>query len=618
MSLKVWVIVMFLALLPMPLAAQVDEALEHWAGELESDTQAGAYVDELTELADRRININDTSAMRQLLSPFQLKALGNYITLYGQLLSHNELCFIPGFDSLTVALLGTITIVEPFEGHRRWRLADGRHTFITGFGGTLEQAAGYRDGRYEGDAIQSRMVYGYNLYNQVSVRVAFDKDPVEPWGNGNFYSYHLMLSDIGRLERLVIGRYNLQFGQGLTLWTGLSPFNLLGGTPQRYGRGVRQASTFYEEGYQEGVAATVRLFRSWHATGFASKVHGTRLLGGRMEYRGRNLVSGFTLVQTALDDSISPADRVYNLDYFRGNQLFNAGVDAMWQWNRLLFYGEVSFDGQGAAAALAGTRIMVDSRNSFGISYRHYSKGYHNLVAQPYAIGDGRNELGWTLDARMRLPLKVDALLSADIHSFPSLRYGSYRPSTGTWFRAQIARRFGRSCHVSMRYAIREKERNVPYNDSAVYIGEQTLRRQLMGEMIWELGSWQLATKAAWSYFDSESSGGKAGWLVSQQVRYTQGPLQATLAATIFDAKDYYARIYLTETNLQYNFTLPMYYGQGARLYVVARYLIGSNFTVAAKYAITHYFDRQSVGSGAAETDGSNRQTLYLQLRLKF
>ena len=82
MSLRPWIIVLLL-LSPVPLVAQVDEALEQWVSEVESDEQAGAYADELAELADRRLNINDTSAMAQLLSPSQLKALQNYIILYG-------------------------------------------------------------------------------------------------------------------------------------------------------------------------------------------------------------------------------------------------------------------------------------------------------------------------------------------------------------------------------------------------------------------------------------------------------------------------------------------------------------------------------------------------------
>lgn len=617
MSLRPWIIALLL-LLPVPLVAQVDEALEQWVSEVESDEQAGAYADELAELADRRLNINDTSAMAQLLSPFQLKALQNYIILYGQLLSHNELRMVPGFDSSTIVLLSALTVVEPYSTGNKWRLADGRHSFITGLGGTMEQAAGYRDGHYNGDALHAHAVYTYNLHNHISVRLAADKDPAEAWCKGNFYAYHLMVSDVGRLERLIVGRYSLQFGQGLTLWTGLSPFNFLGASPQRYGKGVRPAPTFYESGYQEGVAATVRLLHSWHATAFASKIHGTRLLGGRMEYRKGNLVAGLTMHHTALDDSIAPAERVYNVDYFRGNQLFNAGADALWQWRRLTLYGEVAFDGSGPAAAIAGLNINIDSRNTLGISYRHYDVGYHNLMAQPYGIGDGRNEQGWTLDARMRLPFRLEALMSADLHMFPSLRYGSYRPSNGSWLRAQLGRQLGRSGYASLRYASRAKERNVPNSDSTVYIGEQTLRQQWLGEIRWELGNWRLSTRAAWSTFESVGSGNQRGWLISQQARYNVGPLQATVSATLFDVNGYYARIYLNESNLQYNFNMPLYYGQGLRVYAVARYNFGRHFSVAAKYTILHYFDRDAIGSGAAQTEGPNRQTIYLQLRLKF
>lgn len=619
MSLRTWLITLLL-LLPVSLSAQVDEAVEQWAAELESDEQIAAYVDEIAEIADRRININDTTALAQLplLNPFQLKALRNYIMLYGQLLSHRELHFVPGFDSVTVSLLENITIVAPYTPVNQWRLSDGRHSLISGLGGTVEQAAGYRDGRYDGDALHAHMVYTYNLNNHINVRLVADKDPTEPWGKGNFYGYHLMLSDLGRLERLVVGRYSLQFGQGLTLWTGLAPFNLLGSSPLRYGKGVRQAATFYEEGYQEGLAATVRLLRSWHATAFASKTHGTRLLGGRMEYRRGTLVTGVTMHQTSLDDSIAPAYRIYNQDYFRGNQLVNVGADAIWQWRRVLLYGEVALDGDASVAALAGFNFVVDSRNSLGISYRHYDIGYHNLMSQPYGIGDGRNESGWTLDARIRLPFRVDALVSADLHTFPSLRYGIYRPSSGTWLRAQLSRSISRNLYASVRYASRSKERNVPYSDSAIYVGEQTVKRQLMVEIKWVSGHWRLNTRAAWSQFDCESGEPQYGWLVSQQVRYEAGPLQFTVAATIFDVDGYYARIYLNESNLQYNFTMPMYYGQGLRLYAVARYDVSRHLAVAAKYAVIHYFDRDYIGSGAAMTEGPNRQTFYLQMRLKF
>lgn len=618
MSLKPCILPILL-LVSLPLSAQVDEALEQMAVEFDDATQVSGLADEMVDWQNMHINLNDTTQSHlPLLSPFQLKALKNYITLYGQLLSFNELYLIPGFDSTTVASLKDIAVIEPVDRKGRWRLSDGRHNLITGIGGTLEQAAGYSDGRYDGDPLKANLVYSYNLHNHINVRLAADKDPTEQWGKGNFYGYHLMVSDIGRIKRMIVGRYNLQFGQGVTLWTGLAPFNLLGETPLRFERGIRPASTFYEEGYQEGAAATIRLLHSLNISAFASKSHGIRLLGGRIEYRGNNLLAGITIANTALDDSISPPIRVYNIDYFRGDNMTNVGIDAIYQWQRLTVYAELSADKDIHMAGIGGVRMVLDDHNSLGISYRSYSTQYHNLMTQPYGIGDGRNENGWRLDAKARLPLKVDALASLDLHSFPSLRYGNYRPSNGIWLRALLNREFGRTFKVALRYAYRMKERNVPYSDSATYVGEQTLRQQLQGEMRIVFGNWQMNTRAAISEFESENEEKQKGWALMQQARYTYNKLQITASAALFKVDGYYARIYLTENNLQYNFTMPSFYGRGFRALAIVNYNITKSLTLAAKYAVTHYLDRESVGSGAAETQGPDRQTVFVQVRLKF
>ena len=95
-----------------------------------------------------------------------------------------------------------------------------------------------------------------------------------------------MLDDIGRLERLVAGHYTVQFGQGLTLWTGQTPFDIVGAPTVRLGRGVKPAGAFSESGYQNGVAATVRCWRQLHLHGFASHAQGKSLLGSHIEWGG--------------------------------------------------------------------------------------------------------------------------------------------------------------------------------------------------------------------------------------------------------------------------------------------------------------------------------------------
>lgn len=618
MVLKRWIIVLLL-LLPLGLAAQVDGAIEEWLLEDASEEQAAGTVDELMQSIADPVNINDTAAARHLplMTPFRYRALCNYIILYGQLISVNELLLIPGFDSLTVRFLVPLVKVEPFVERGKMRWWEGHHTVVTGVGGTVEQAVGYRDGRYEGDNLHALFSYNYKYREHVSMRFTADKDPMEAWGKHNFYSYHLMLSDIGHLERLVVGRYGLQFGQGLTLWSGLKPFNLVGQTPERYGTGVRQAGAFYEEAYHEGVAATVRLWRSIHLSAFASRVDGETLGGGHVEWRMGNLTAGVTAAYTLLDDSLTVRDYVYNQTRFRGHGLFNGGVDATWQWRRLTLYGEAAVDGEGHPAAIAGATLTASSANRFGVSWRYYHPQYHNLHAQGYAIGSTQGEQGITMDASTQLPAGISMLTSLDVHRFASLRYGSYSPSTGAWLRVQLSRRVGSKVDVAVRYADRFKERNIPNQNTTLYLGEETVRRQLQGDVKIVAGRWLLTTRAMFAHFMSENTEAQKGWLAAQTARYNLGGLQITAGVAYFDVDGYYARFYLSESNLQYAWSIPMLYGRGMRAYALVRYNVSDKLMFAAKYAITYYADRESIGSGAAETEGPARQTWFVQVRWK-
>ena len=610
---------MLMALMPLCAAAQVEDAIEQWLQEDVAEEQAAATVDIMTQLNYEPVNINDTAAVRDLplMTPFRYRALCNYITLYGQLLSTKELALIPGFDTVTVALLSTMVKVEPYNGDARLRWWLGHHSVVTGINGTVEQAAGYRDGRYEGDNLHALFCYNYNYRNKVSVQLVADKDPGEAWDKSNFYGYHVMLSDIGRLDKLIVGRYGLQFGQGLTLWTGFKPFNIMGTTPERFGTGVRPASAFYEMDYLEGAAATVRVWRGLHLSAFASRVLGETLAGGHAEWRMGNLVAGITVAATRLDDSLSVRDYVYNQTRFRGQRLLNGGMDATWQWRRLTLYGEASIDNDGHPAVLAGATLTPSSVNRFGVSYRYYHPLYHNLHAQGYAIGATQGERGITLDAATQLPWGFNMLASVDLHQFGSLRYGSYSPSSGAWMRLQVSRQIGQWLLATVRYANRLKERNIPNIDSTLYLGEQTVRRQLQGELRTRVGQWLLTTRAMYAHFDSENVGVQEGWLVAQTARYAKGALQVTAGVVYFDVGGYYARLYLSESCLQYAWSIPMFYGKGVRSHMVLRWKISENLSVAAKYGLMRYLDRSSVGSGAAETDGPARQTWFVQLRWK-
>ena len=620
MVLRRWFIIGFLLMLPLVVTAQVDESLEQWVEETDDTWAAGEMSDQWQQLVAAPVNINDTAALGRLffLTPFQRQTLRNYIALYGQLLSLKELVFVPGFDSATTALLSLVTEVKPWEPRKRWRLADGRHQLLTAIGGSIEQAAGYGDGTYDGDNLHSLLCYNYHLYNKIDVRLALDKDPGEVWGKGNFVGYHLMVNDVGVLERLIVGRYNLQFGQGLTLWTGLRPFNLMGATPLRYGSGVRQAVTFYEEDYQEGLAARVRLGRHLHLSAFGSRVDGETLAGGHLEFRKGNLIVGATVAQCVLDSAPDYRNYLYNQHYFRGRQQLNMGVDVVWQWQKATFFGEASVGDNGAPAAIGGLALQAGDRNRLSLTGRYYHPDCQNLHAQGYAIGSGQGEQGVTLDAESRLPLGLVMLASIDLHRFTVLRYADYSPSTGEWLRLQLSRQWGGWLTATVRGTYRRKERNIPNLDTTLYLGEQTMRQQLQGELKATLGRWTLTSRAIHARFDSESSDLQQGTLVSFAARYTHKKVQASAAVAWFDVDGYYARIYFSESNLQYAWSMPALYGRGLRSHALIRWYVSDSLMLAAKYTLTFMPGQESIGSGTAETTGPCRQTWMLQMRWHF
>lgn len=597
--------------------AQVDDAIESWVEETGDTWAAGEMNDQWEHLLAHPINLNDTNALAELwiLSPFQRLALRNYILLYGQLWSHKELYFVPGFDSATVARLMPVTVTEPYSIPHRWHLADGHHSLVTSVGGTMEQAAGYSDGTYEGDNLRALLCYNYNLYGKLDLRLVADKDPGEAWGKDNFLGYHLMVSDWGRLERLIVGRYNLQFGQGVTLWSGLRPFNLLGRVPLRYGSGVRPAVTFYEEGYQEGVAARVRLAKGLRMSAFGSYVGGEAFGGTHLEWRHGGLILGLTATGTWLDSVVTPQDRLYTQHAFDGTRLFNGGVDFLWQWGRLTFYGEGAMDNGGHPAAIGGAVIEADSRLRVGVTARYFHLDYHNLHAQAYALGTTQAEQGVSLDAESRLPWGLTGLASLDVHKFPTLRYATYSPTVGEWLRFQVGRRWGSWLTATMRYAYRLRERNIPNLDSILYLGESTIRRQWQCELKSVYGAWSLTGRGVYAIYDSEAAARQGGGLVSLAVRYSQRRLQASAALAWFDVDGYYARIYINESNLQYAWSMPALYGCGWRAHALLRLNLSRQLQLAFKYALTWMSDAESIGSGASQTDGPRRQTWMLQLR---
>jgi len=106
--------------------------------------------------------------------------------------------------------------------------------------------------------------------------------------------------------------------------------------------------------------------------------------------------------------------------------------------------------------------------------------------------------------------------------------------------------------------------------------------------------------------------------LLTQDIAYKPKslPFRFTLRYALFDTDSYDTRIYSYENNALYVFSVPAYYFEGSRCYLLARYSFNRAIDLWVKYGFFLYNDRSFIGSGAEEIQGDRKSDLTIQLRI--
>jgi len=682
------IILFFAFLIPLPIMAQqVDdvvwqELLEDWADQNETDNVPDDLIEQLTLLLEQPLNLNDTNSDKLYTLPFltdyHINAIHAYIEQNGEMVTLAELHNINGFDSLTIRLLYTFATVTPMQKDNSRTIKEmlkyGHNNMIIGSKTILPRARGYDDGSYLGDPFRHYARYYFKYSDRIILQIAADKDAGERLIPIDYYSYYLMLNDFGIIKRLIVGKYQLQFGQGATLWSGFAPW-MSGSMPLwRYGQGIRAASAFCEYGYLNGTAATLRLPADIELTLFLSHVrrdattadidtinnsnnngipetaifqslyqsgyHRTQteltkksqlpetLFGAHIQWRKNRLQIGATSYASHLANPIIPTNYVYNTYAFKGQDNFNAGVDINYRYRQLLLFGEAATSHNPTTssynilplAAVYGMQLRIDANTSLAVAGRYGSPTYHNLHANTIGQSSSvQNENGIGFFLSCRLPGYILMNASADFYRFPWMRYRVYSPSVGTDLRLKLTKDIAPHTTLSAQYRYKEAQRN---SDAQRYYVETTCRQQLYLNLDYQPSDhWRLLSRIALSHFRCEEHESQDGLLIFQQIEYhstTARPFTVVTRMAIFDVSGYDARLYTYENELQYEFSVPMLTGQGMRFFLLYRQQLNRHISFTLKYNLTYYPENENISSGYNLIDGNKRHEFKAQLHLKF
>lgn len=624
-----------------------------------------------------------------LLSEAQVAALLLHRRTTGPLLSVYELQAVPGWTVRTIERVAPfVTVASPNPNAVRgplWQRIknEENNAVMLRYERVMQQRKGYAPVdtfqgrptlRYLGSPDALALRYRVSHAHDFSLGFTAEKDAGEPlaWRPArnqfgpDFLSAHVVLYEQGRLKTLALGDYQLQFGQGLLLSSGLALGK--GGETvtalRRASLGVRPYAALLENTFFRGAAATYQLAPRWEATAFASRKNidanarqttdslarfdefSTSLLltglhrtateianrqrlaetvgGGHLGYRSPdgNLSFGFTAVGTHYGLAYQKRPEPYNRYEFQGQNNLAFGAHYSYGWRNLLLFGEGGRSSGGGLGTVNGVLASLGPSVDASVLVRHYDVNFHTFYGNALSENTRNiNESGLYIGLKVRPLLRWEVSAYFDQFRFPWLRYRVGAPSQGQDALLRVAFTPTKTGLLYVQYRARLKPLDLPGSlGRPVPLPGQQLRHSLLVycdvQPTPRLG---LRTRLQASYLRADDNlPWRSGFVLSQDAT-VQLARRVSLAAryAVFDTDDYDTRQYMFEQDVLYAISAPALYGQGTRAYALLQATLNKHFTIWLRYADTRYRHQDTISSGLEEIKGNARSEVTAQVRYK-
>jgi hypothetical protein len=662
----------------------IQQRIEALIEELDEDVDVTELLTELEMLRQRPLDLNLASAddLRRIffLNDIQINNLLFHRQRFGRLLSILELQSIDGFDLETIEKMAPYISVQEIVQRRQFTVTDllqrGNSQYFLRYQRLFEEQKGYSDidqgeleispnARYLGSPYRLYSRYRYTYYNNLSIGITAEKDPGEEFFSGSqpngfdFYSAHFYMRNVGKIKALSLGDFQVQFGQGLTLWSGLAfgkssdAVNI-----KKNGLGLRQYTSVDENNFMRGTGATIGL-GNFEITGFYSSkyrdanvldvdtitqeaivitslqqtgLHRTPrelenknsvrevFLGSNITYRRNNFHVGITGYKMELGAEFQRNLSYYNQFDLNSRSNWSAGVDYNVIFRNLNVFGEAATSQSGGYAVLNGVMMALDPKLSLSLLHRKLTPDYHSLLSRAFSENTRvSNENGFYIGLNARFTSQWSLNAYADHFSFPWMKYRTYAPSRGHDYLVQVNFRPERRIEMYARYRIRNKPLNSP-NESIIRYLDNVTRQNLRINLSYPVSpSFSFRNRIELVDF-RHGSKKQRGFLIYQDIGYRNfaSSWAINFRYAIFDTDGFDARIYAYENDVLYAFSFPFYSEKGHRAYIVARYRVNRNIDLQVRLAQTVYTNRNTIGSSLDMIDGNSRTEIKAQMRIRF
>ncbi|UZR94890.1 helix-hairpin-helix domain-containing protein [Chondrinema litorale] len=658
--------------------AQTEEFIDRLILDTDEDTDYEALLDQLYQFYQHPINLNkcdrEELSSLQLLSESQLNQFFKYRNNFGKLISINELQAIPEFTPNDIRQLKPFVIITERKSNSNLfkRIKDEKNKYMFfRYQFVPETKEGFIEPEdsskqhYFGD--EAKLLYRIKISHSrdFSFGITLEKDAGErlSWSSKNktyladFFSWHFTLYNQGKLKALSIGDYQMQFGQGLLLSGG---FQMGKGSEsvqgmRRSSRGILPYTSTAEFGYFRGIAASYEFIKNTEFTTFVSRknidatikstdegeqyassisqtgLHRTEnelarkhqieetVTGYHFRYKLPFLELGNTTTFTKYNLPIQRETSDYNQFAFNDNKLLNTGINYSLYWNNLSFFGEAAISGHKGKGIISGVLAGFGRNMEMALVIRNYNRYFHSFYGNAISeASTAHNEKGIYWGIKLKPIKKWTVSAYYDTFKFPWLRYQADAPSGGYEYLGKIAYKPSKQLELYAQYRFENRSRNMSNEankfDQVIPVKKGDTRFNIKYQVNKQVS---IQSRIQFSDRNQEQLNSK-GLVLIQDIVWDLKKVKLAARVASFDTDDYNTRQYAYEKDILYAFSIPAYYGEGIRNYIMLKWKLMKQLDCWARYAATRWYDREIVGSGTEEIQGRKRSELKFQMRYKF
>lgn len=425
----------------------------------------------------------------------------------------------------------------------------------------------------------------------------------------DYVSSHLTIKNIRRINKITFGDYQIQLGQGLVIWQGMS----LGKTSdivtiRKQEIGIKEYNGMSEFGFFRGMAIDYKIkkvkivnwvsYKNQDATIYSDSLNGDYIqsiktdgyhrtelelehknsmkqmvVGSACSMLVRNTTIGLNSVFTSNSITIKPNSDYYNFYAFRGKNSFNHSISYSGTRSNFNYFGEAAIDQNLSLAIVNGIIASIEKNFSVSLLHRYYSRNYFSFHSN--AFGENSkvaNENGFYIGGNYTYNKKIQVSAYYDLHKFPWLKYQVSIPSHGQDYSLQFIYTPAKASSISLRYHQTKNQAEVLSNDIRTSNINESTTRSLRFQFRTEINRIQITGRYDLTFLKQQAK--ESGMLAYVDIQYKPmlKPYSFSMRASVYRTESYSTRIYAYQSDLPGSYNLGSFYGNGEAIYAIIHY----------------------------------------------